>query len=133
MGISARLQVAGASLTVDSAEALVRKPDGSQVTLALNAQGDVYSADYQPDQPGLHSVEVRLTGKNADGFSIDRAAFLTFEVQPGSAQVDNLRLLVVAGLAGLMVVLIGLLWLLRRSRREEPLIQSRDEVLTNGG
>jgi pimeloyl-ACP methyl ester carboxylesterase len=117
--ISARLQVAGASLTVDSAEALVRKPDGSQVTLALTAQGEAFSASYQPDQPGLHSVEVRLSGKSADGFSIDRGAFLTFEVQPGSAQVDNSRLLVLGGLAGLVVVLIVLIWLLMRSRRKK--------------
>jgi hypothetical protein len=115
--ILARLQLDGANLTIDSAQALIRKPDGTQETLTLSLIGDAYSAEYKPQQSGLHSVEVMLTGKSANGFSVDRAAYLTFEVQPGSDVITRARIAVCIG-ALILTGLVGLLILPRLSRRQ---------------
>jgi hypothetical protein len=108
----------GSNPKVESAIALVRKPDGTQETLTLTANGENFSADYAPGQSGLHSVEVRLSGESADGFGFDRSAFLTFEVQPGKAQIDATRAVVIAAL---LVVLIAFLWLVRIARRRRKI------------
>ncbi len=120
--INASLQLEGASLTVESATALIRKPDGALESLPLSAHGDLYSAEYLPQQSGLHSVEVVLSGKNADGFGIDRAAFLAFEVQPGRADLLNVRQLVlmVCGV-GLVLLIGGLVALFVRLRRRKKI------------
>lgn len=114
--IMARLQADGASLTIDSAQALIHRPDGAQETLRLSLSGDAYSAEYKPAQSGLYSAEVMLTGKNADGFTIDRAAYLTFEVQPGSAEVQTSRFIALLGAVVLVLVIILVSRLRRRKR-----------------
>lgn len=111
----ARLQTNGTNLTIEAAQALIRKPDGAQEILTLSEHGDVYSVEYRPQQSGLHSAEIILTGKSADSFSIDRAAYLTFEVQSADAEVLNSRIITLV-LAVLFVLLI-LLFFLRRKRR----------------
>ena len=121
VSLQARLEVAGQEVLVDSAEALLRKPDGSQMTLKLLAQGQTYGAEYKPDLPGLHSLEIRLIGHVAGGGTIDRAVFLTFEVQPGSAQINTARLvtgviLVVLFVLGLLLLLL-LVWVIRKRRQ----------------
>jgi len=115
--LKAALQMDGANLTVDSAQALIRKPDGTQETLALSANGDVYSVAYRPQQSGLYSVEIMLAGKNADGFSFDRAAYITFEVQPGNKEVETSRWIALAAIIGVVLLLVALFFILRRRRR----------------
>jgi hypothetical protein len=121
--VTARLQAAGQSLTIDSAQALIRKPDGGTVTLDLLRNGDVFSAVYTPDQSGLYAVQVLVTGKTPEGNAIDRAAYLSFEVQPSAEEVKQGQSVVafswvtvaviLFGLAGLLL-LFGLFRLLRR-------------------
>lgn len=118
VNISASLQAAGSGLKVGLAEALVRKPDGTQVSVPLSASGEAYSAAYLPDQAGLYAVEITLSGQDAAGFSIDRAAFLTFEVQAGSEAFRNPRNLVL--LAGVALVLLAILLIWRARRRRRP-------------
>jgi len=115
--LRASLQLGTDNLQVDSAEAVVRKPDGSQVSLPMKSSADGFSADYKADQAGLHSVEVRLSGSTADGFGVDRAAFLAFEVQPGSAQIDQIRTLALFALLFLVVLALLFIWLrIRRGK-----------------
>ncbi len=116
--ISASLALPAGGLQVSSADALVRKPDGSQVSLTLSPQDGRYSASYKPDQSGLHSVEIRLAGAGADGFAVDRAAVLAFEVQPGSDEVSRARsIALLLGILGLVLVLtLVLLRFMRRKR-----------------
>jgi hypothetical protein len=111
--ISARLTVAGQSITVDSAQALIRKPDGSQETVQLKQNGEQFSVDYRPEHSGLYAVSVLVTGKTAQGNAIDRAAYLSFEVQRSMSEVETSQqtLLAQAWLAGALV-LFGLALLL---------------------
>lgn len=111
----ARLQIDGANLAIESAQALIRKPDGAQESLVLSSDGDAYGAEYKPQQPGLYSVEVMFTGKTADGFSVDRAAYLTFEVQPGNIEVQNSRF--IALLIAVIFILFILLFFRFRHRK----------------
>jgi pimeloyl-ACP methyl ester carboxylesterase len=108
VNISARLTADGQSVEVDSARALLRKPDGGteQVNLTPGEYG--LSAAYTPDQAGLYAVELTVAGKTAQGNLIDRAAFLSFEVQPGADAAAQIRNTFFASL-GVGGLLVGLL------------------------
>ncbi|MEI7845094.1 MAG: alpha/beta fold hydrolase [Chloroflexota bacterium] len=115
--LSMRLKAASDNLQVMTADALIRKPDGSLLTSPLASQDGGYSVKYLPDQPGLYSVEIRINGNNAQGIGFDRAAFLAFEVQPGTAEVESSRQMLLLAAGGLLLVLIiGLIWLRIRRR-----------------
>lgn len=108
VSIDAQIQLQGAGLVVESAIALIRAPDGTLADLPLNAKGTGYSAEYRPKSPGLYSVEVRLVGTDKGGFGVDRAAFLTFEVQPGSDNFGPIRTIAVVILLCVVLLLLGL-------------------------
>lgn len=126
--ISAQLASDGPAPRVDSAQALLRKPDGSTETIPLAQAGQVFSAAYTPTQAGLHSVAVLVKATTADGFGIDRAAFLSFEVQPSAQAVEEVRsnlktfgllgglgLALVCGAAGVVaLLLVTIVWWRRR-------------------
>jgi pimeloyl-ACP methyl ester carboxylesterase len=110
VNIFARLTADGQSAEVDLARALLRKPDGSTEQVSLTPGKDGLSVAYTPDQAGLYAVELTVTGKTAQGNLIDRAAFLSFEVQPGAdaaAQTRN-TLFASLGVGGLLVGLLCL-------------------------
>lgn len=118
--IQASLELAGSNLRVEAAQAHLRQPDGSLVVLPLAPEEQVYRAEFTPRQSGLHSVEVLLTGQSAEGFRVDRAAYLTFEVQPGDSLIQRARTMVVLvtlGLIGLGVGLVVLVSFWRRRRK----------------
>ena len=117
--IQASLEQAGTPLTVNLAQALVRQPDGTQLTLALVPDGQVYRVAYTPQQPGLYGVEVSLLGQTAQGLSVDRAAYLTFEVQPGDKLIEWARTMALLAALGLIGVLVGIGLLVRFWRRRK--------------
>lgn len=117
--IQASLEQAGTPLTVTLAQALVRQPDGNQVTLVLVPAGQVYRVAYTPQQPGLHGVEVSLLGQTAEGLSVDRAAYLTFEVQPGDNLIERARTMALLAGLGLIGFLVGIGLLVRFWRRRK--------------
>ena len=81
MSIHATLTADGSAPAIDSARALLRKPDGSTETIDLLAAGSSYTLTYTPSQTGLYAAEISVSAQQ-DGLPIDRAAFITFEVQP---------------------------------------------------
>lgn len=76
----------GLNVTIDSAEAIIRRPDGTSETLELTINGDQYSLTYKPAARGLYTIEVNATGHTDTGTTIDRAANLSFEVEAGQLQ-----------------------------------------------
>lgn len=118
--IQARLTLAGQALVIDQAEALVRGPNGKQESVALAANGDSVQAEWAPSEPGIHAIDVQVSGKTVDGILVERAAFLVVEAQP--VQNTANRSLLFAGLglgvlcAGTLVVagLAGLVWWRRK-------------------
>ena len=118
--ITAVLELNGQPIPVEQAEAAIRSPDGKVETIQLLANADRYEAVWEPTLPGLYAVDVHVTGETPDGSPVDRAAFLTLEVQPRSNQARTTAIL-----AGTAIVLVGIVvlgigavvWLVRRSRR----------------
>jgi len=101
--IQAELTDAGAALPLLSAQARLTKPDGSIETLDMNIQGNTASLTIEADRSGLYGIEVSVNSKTADGFEIDRAASLAFEVQPSEQAVTIQHYLLAAGIALLLL------------------------------
>ena len=57
-----------------------------------------------------------MTGQTADGLAIDRAAFLTFEVQPREAEIRDTRLNTALAALAILLVLVILLVLWKRKK-----------------
>ncbi len=115
--LQARLNLAGQTLTLASAEARVRLPDGRVENYPMQVQGDNAMVVLTPAQSGLHGVEVNVTAQTEAGLGIDRAASLVFEAQPTPAEVTRFRWLA-GGLAvlGLLSLSLGAFLLLRRRK-----------------
>jgi len=113
--LSASLTLNGAPLAIQSAEALVRAPDGSTQTVALTASGDSFTSSWNPQAAGLYGIDLHVTASSPDGIPVDRTAFLTVEAQPetGSPGISSTLLLgslaflvVAAGVVGLVIVVV---------------------------
>ncbi len=92
--VSANLTADGAPVTLETAQTLLRKPDGSLETLDMLITGNAATLDITPKASGIYGIEVDITAQAADGTPIDRAASLSFEAQPVNEQITNTRLLV---------------------------------------
>jgi len=104
--ISATLTDNGVPVPLETAQAKLRKPDGSAETLDMEINGNLAALEITPNISGIYGVEVDVTSHASDGTPIDRAAFLTFEVQPPDRQISTTRLLVGAGIVLLVVVIL---------------------------
>lgn len=117
--LTARLELDGQPLPVETAVALVRRPDGAQESVPLLSDGVLYRANWEPPSPGLYGVDVRVRGRAPDGSPVERTAFLALEVQPAD-QVRLLAWLVVLALGLLAMFVVGTgvaTWLARRALR----------------
>jgi hypothetical protein len=111
--VSADLTDSGQLVALQSAQAILRKPDGSEETLPMIIDGSSATLEINPNASGIYGIEVDTTAQTSDGTSIDRAAFLSFEAQPASGQITLVRGLVIAGICILLVVgivLMSLVW-----------------------
>ena len=126
VALSARLTLNGAPLAIQSAEALVRAPDGGTETVALAASGDAFTASWAPPAPGLYAIDLHVTATSPDGIPVERTAFLTIEAQPDSSPSSDKPSLWAMGsiaLVGILVIVGGLLigvlmaWFLVRRRK----------------
>ncbi len=86
LGQSVKLAASLQDATIQTGNALIRRPDGTSESLPLAADGNQYSLIYKPSQKGLYNVELSVTGQASDGTTIDRAASLSFEVNPAVAR-----------------------------------------------
>jgi pimeloyl-ACP methyl ester carboxylesterase len=116
VNITAALTTDGAPVPMQSARAILRKPDGSTETLEMKIDGHEAQLTVRPFVSGIYSLEIDVVAQSADGFIVDRAAFLTFEVQPSILQTRIVLLLLVCGLI-LVVAVLVLLALFRRRRK----------------
>jgi pimeloyl-ACP methyl ester carboxylesterase len=112
--ISADLTIEGAPVSLASAQALLRHPDGSLQDLAMTIKGNSATLEVTPRSSGIYGLEVDITALAPDGTPIDRAAFLTFEAQPINEQIRTTRIL--AG-AGIILALGGVILVLRARKK----------------
>jgi pimeloyl-ACP methyl ester carboxylesterase len=80
--LQAQLIATGQSITLTSAQARVRRPDGQVESYPLVVQGEKTVFTLTPIQSGLYGVEVNVSAQTEAGLTIDRAAFAVFEAQP---------------------------------------------------
>jgi len=116
VNIRAALTAAGAPVPLQTARLILRKPDGSVETLEMNIEGHEALLTVRPFVNGIYGLEIDVTARSTDGFLIDRAAFLNFEVQPSVLQTRLVQILVICGLALIVVFSVFLVVLLRRRR-----------------
>jgi len=117
--VQAALTANNQPVNIDSAHAVVRKPDGSAETLTMQVNANTATLSIVPNQSGLYAVQVNVTAQTPDGLGIDRAAFLTFETQPAPEQVTRNQLLVGTGVIVIIILttLIILAVLVARRRK----------------
>lgn len=85
VNLQAHLIAAGQAITLTSAQARLRRPDGQVETYPLVVQGEKALFTLTPIQRGLYGVEVNVSAQTEAGLTIDRAAFSVFEAQPTAA------------------------------------------------
>lgn len=112
--IVAELTADGQPVDVAEASALIRRPDGTLVEVALAVEGSTARGTWRPDAPGVHGIDVRVSGVTGPESPVERVALLAVEIEPPSAQVWVARVAALAVLALLIVVAIVVL---RRRRR----------------
>jgi hypothetical protein len=117
VNVSANLSADGQPVPLQSAQATVRKPDGSVETMDMVINGNTATVEVTPNASGIYGIEVGVTALAADGMPVDRAAFLSFEVQPVDEQFAITRFLVVGGVIGVIFVVMGILFALRMRKK----------------
>jgi len=109
VNVSADLTIDGQPVALQSAQAIIRKPDGSIETILMAIEESSASLEITPDNSGVYGIEIDVTAQASDGTPIDRAAFLSFEAQPSNEKIANIRLLIgvvaIAFIVSLIIVL----------------------------
>ena len=120
--LTARLELAGQTLPVREAKAVVYYPDGKAETLNLISAGNQWQTAWKPASAGVYGINVHVSGSAPDGSPLEREAFLSVSSQPPASQVASsqkveggILLLVLA----VLVVLIARWFIKRRARMEQ--------------
>lgn len=117
VNVSADLTADGQPIPMQSAQAVVRKPDGSLETLNMAISGNTATLAATPELSGIYGIEVSVTALASDGFPVDRAAFLTFEVQPVDEQIALVRYLVAGGIVLFLAFFLAIFFAFRLRKR----------------
>jgi hypothetical protein len=114
--ISGALTADGAAVPVTGASAIIRQPDGSVEMPEMIVNGNQAELKISPSMSGIYGVEVNVLANSVEGNVIDRAAFLTFEVEPTSMETAKNQITALVLVAALFVVILALILLRRRTR-----------------
>ncbi len=79
VGLTAALSLGDEALAVDSARAVVRRPDGRDQSVPVATAGAGVRASWQPEQPGVYGIDVTLSSVLPDGAVVERSAYLALE------------------------------------------------------
>jgi hypothetical protein len=110
--ISSSLELAGRPLTGATIQALIRRPDGGTEEINFTDGGDEKRVVWVPKESGIYAVDVVARGSTPDGLQIERADFLSFEVQPDPARGQlSLALMIIAGIT---LITVMIFWLMNR-------------------
>ena len=69
-----------------------------------------------PKVSGIYGIEIDVTAQSANGDNIDRAAFLTLDVEPTWLETTGNQILAVILV---IVLIVGIVMLIRRQRRKQ--------------
>jgi len=115
--ISGTLTADGAPVPLTSASAIVHQPDGSTETADMSVNANQAQLQFVPRMSGLYGIEVSVLANGSEGNVIDRAAFLTLDVQPTGWQTAQNQIIAIGLILLVIVVIVGLIFARRRRRR----------------
>jgi len=104
--IEASLVLGNERLPVETAEAVISNARGETQRLTLAPNGNVYRGEFSPEDEGVYSIDVVLTGTAPDGTTVNRGDYLSIQVQPETTPLR--QYLTTAGLIALIFGTIGL-------------------------
>jgi pimeloyl-ACP methyl ester carboxylesterase len=105
--LSARLEIDEQPLVIETAQAIIRDPQGETTAMDLSLSGGEAGGSWKPLAPGLYGIDLQVQGRSVDGTLIERTAFFSIQAQPAPAGPDRLTLLVLA-VAGPLLLAVGL-------------------------
>jgi pimeloyl-ACP methyl ester carboxylesterase len=114
--ISSLLELAGRPLPGATIQALIRRPDGGTEELSFTGGDDEKRAVWTPKESGFYGIDVVAQASTPDGLRVERADFLSFEVQPDPTR-GQLRLALMA-VAGITLFTVIAFWLKNRLGRK---------------
>ena len=117
VNVSADLTDNSQPVILQTAQAILRKPDGSAETMEMNVTGNAAALKVTPKSSGVYGIEINVTALAPDGMPVDRAAFLSFEVPPVRSQIDRVRLMAGAGIVVVLALVIFAALALRARKR----------------
>ena len=113
--VSGVLTADGAPVPLTSGNVVVHAPDGSKQLLETTVNGNHLEVQITPAVSGIYGIEVDVTAQTSDGVIIDRAAFLTLDVEP--TWLETTRNQILAGVL-IFILIVGMITLMRRRRRK---------------
>src|SRR5262249_53498468 len=117
--IRASLTLAQAPMNESVLRGTVRDSDGKSEEVGFVKSGDENRAIWKPKEPGIYAVDITAKGTTPDGLQVERANFLTVQVEPDpNRAILRLTLLAIGILT--LLTLIGFWLKQRRSRKIQP-------------
>jgi hypothetical protein len=117
--IIATLTADGAAVPLTNANAILHLPDGSTETLEMAVNGNQAELKTGPRMSGIYGIEVHVLAQIGTGNIIDRAAFLTLNVQPTWLETAKNQILAMLLGIGLLIVIVTVIRLRRRGRYQK--------------
>jgi pimeloyl-ACP methyl ester carboxylesterase len=114
--ISSSLELAGRLLPDATIQALIRRPDGGSEEINFTG-GDEKRAMWVPKKSGIYGVDVVARGLAPDGLQIERADFLSFEVQPDPTRGHLTLALIIIG--GITLATAIIFWLMNQRKAKQ--------------
>lgn len=118
--ITGTLTAEGAAVPLTSANGILYQPDGSAESLDMAVRGNQAELKVTPHMSGIYGVEVSVLANSVAGNLIDRAAFLTFEVQTTWLETARNQVVAAGMLISVAVLIVVIVRLLRGRKRTLP-------------
>ncbi|MGE0128697.1 MAG: esterase/lipase family protein [Blastocatellales bacterium] len=114
--ISASMELAGSPMASAVIQAHIRRPDGGTEEVNFTDSGNEKRMVWIPKEPGIYGVDVVARNSAPDGLQIERADFLSFEVQPGPERGQ--WVLALLAIAGITLITALVFWIMNRRGRK---------------
>lgn len=112
--LEARLESLSKPLPIESAQGTIRGPDGQTTSITLSAKGDQFQAIWKPTAIGLYTIDLMVNGKDSNGATVERTAFLALQAQPddGNRPITESPFMKIQAALGIGILLVTIGWFL---------------------
>jgi hypothetical protein len=77
--LTATMQMGGEAVALESAQVVLRHPDGVSETIPFTASGISIGAEWQPQAAGVYGIDVNVSAILPDGTVAQRSSYLAVE------------------------------------------------------